>query len=231
MSSEREVLVSLLKLTRESATDFHNLCQEVRIPSQLVREILNKNSNLVTHELSSENIIINHEQRMKIALRAINLGADIERVCTFLTWLEFEKMAILAFEANNYETKKHFRFKWSNRRWEIDIMGLKNPFIICADCKHWHHKWSRSASVRAASMQMERTRTLVGAFKTFSHEISVSNWKHVYFVPMILSLLPVNQKFYEDMPIVSVLQLRDFLSQVPAYIDKIAHFQLSIKNS
>ncbi len=228
MSSEREVLVSLLKLTREGATDFYNLCQEARIPSQVVREILYKNLNLVIYDSPSENVIANNVQRMKIALRAINLGADIERVCAFLTWPEFESVAILAFEANGYETKKHFRFKWSNRMWEIDVLGLKNPFVICADCKHWHHKWSGSASVKAASTQMVRTKMLVEVFKALNHRISISGWKYAYFVPMILSLLPANQKFHNNVPIVSVLQLRDFLSQVPAYLGKIAHYQLSL---
>lgn len=228
MSFEREVLVSLLKITREGAADFYDLCRETRIPSQIVRDILDKNSNLVTYSLPLEKVMITYEQRMKIALRAINLGADIERVCTFLTWLEFENMAILAFKANDYETKKHFRFRWFNRRWEIDILGLKNPFIICADCKHWHHKWSGSASIKAANMQMERTKMLAEAFKALDHRIPVSAWKYAYFIPMILSLLPANRKFYNNVPIVSVLQLRDFLYQVPAYLSKIAHYQFSL---
>jgi len=224
MLAEREVLVSLLKLTSEGAVKLDSLSQEARVPVQVVKEVLRRNSDLLTYVPSLKMVAVGSEQRMKMALKAISLEADIERVCTFLTWLEFEDISILAFEANDFETKKHFRFSWSNRRWEIDIMGLKKPLIICADCKHWRHGWSGSGSRKAAEMQKERTKALSEASKTLDDKIGARIWKHAYFVPMVLSLVPANQKFYNGVPIVPVLQLRDFLSQIPAYLDKIAHF-------
>jgi hypothetical protein len=224
MLAEREVLVSLLKLTMEDTTEIDSLGREARVPAQVVRELLRRNTDLVTYITSSRLVTVSSEQRLKIAIKAIELGADIERVCKSLTWLEFEDMSILAFEANDFKTTKHFRFTWADRRREIDILAFKEPLILCADCKHWRRGWSGSGSRKAAELQIERTKVLAEASKTMENKIDVGKWKCAYFVPMILSLVPANQKFYKDVPIVPILQLGDFLSKMPAYLDKIAYF-------
>jgi hypothetical protein len=226
MLAEREVLVSLLTLTREDTIRLDSLSREARVPVQVVRDILRRNADLITHVTSSRLVTVGPEQRLKIAIKAIELGADIERVCKSLTWLEFEDISVLAFEINDFRTTKHFRFSWANRRWEIDILGLKEPLVISADCKHWRHRWSGSGSRRAAEIQMKRTRILAEASRTMKDKIGIGKWKRAYLVPVILSLVPANQKFYKDVPIVPVLQLGDFLPQIPAYLEKIAHFNL-----
>jgi hypothetical protein len=222
--AERGVLVSLLKLTKEGITELEEISQEAHVPVQIVREVLRKHVNLVTYAPSSRSVSISSEQRLKLVMKIVKQGADIERICDSLTWLEFEDISIIAFKANNYETKKHFRFTWVNRRWEIDILALKEPLIVCADCKHWHHGWSGSGSRKAAEMQAERTKNLSKASKSINDKIGMGNWKHAHFVPMILSLAPGNQKFHKGVPIVPVLQLRDFLTSMPAYLNQIMHF-------
>ena len=224
MLAERGVLVSLLKLTKEGITELEEISQEAHVPVQIVREVLRKHVDLVTYAPSSRSVSIGSEQRLKLVMKIVKQGADIERVCDSLTWLEFEDISIIAFKANNYETKKHFRFTWVNRRWEIDVLALKEPLIVCADCKHWHHGWSGSGSRKAAEMQAERTENLSKASKSINNKIGIGNWKRAHFVPMILSLAPGNQKFHKCVPIVPVLQLRDFLTSMPAYLNQMMHF-------
>jgi len=222
--AERGVLVSLLKLTKEGITELEEISQEAHVPVQIVREVLRKHVDLVTYAPSSRSVSIGSEQRLKLVMKIVEQGADIERVCDSLTWLEFEDISIIVFKANNYETKKHFRFTWVNRRWEIDVLALKEPLIVCADCKHWHHGWSGSGSKKAAEMQAERTENLSKASKSINDKIGIGNWKRAHFVPMILSLAPGNQKFHKGVPIVPVLQLRDFLTSMPAYLNQMMHF-------
>ena len=224
MLAERGVLVSLLKLTKEGITELEEISQEAHVPVQIVREVLRKHVDLVTYAPSSRSVSIGSEQRLKLVMKIVEQGADIERVCDSLTWLEFEDISIIVFKANNYETKKHFRFTWVNRRWEIDVLALKEPLIVCADCKHWHHGWSGSGSKKAAEMQAERTENLSKASKSINDKIGIGNWKRAHFVPMILSLAPGNQKFHKGVPIVPVLQLRDFLTSMPAYLNQMMHF-------
>jgi len=226
MLIEREVLVSVLKATEEGSAQLEDVTREARVPLEVVREVLRRNSKVGIVQLSGKSVVVKGEQRLKVAVRAIGLGADIERVCNFLSWAEFEDISVLAFETNGFSVKKHFRFRWSGRRWEIDILGLKEPNVISVDCKHWHRGWRRSSSMKVAEGQIERTKALAESSITLRERIGIKEWKHAYFVPLILSLIPTPFKFYEGTPIVPVLQLRDFLQEMPAHIYELTHFRV-----
>jgi len=224
---EREVVVSTLKMTGEGPARMEEIGQDARVPVRTVRKMLRKNSENGIVQLSGRFVVAEGEQRLKLASKAIELGADIERVCSFLRWEEFEDISILAFEANDFQVKKHFRFSWFGRRWEIDILGLKEPIIVSADCKHWHRGWARAASGKAAEGQVERTRALAGAASSSREKIGIGEWRRAYFVPVILSLVPSPFKFHEGVPIVPVLQMTNFLQEMPARIDELVHVHKS----
>jgi len=227
--TEREVLVSILKLTREGPSKIGDIAKDARVLNQVVHQVVEKGSGLGFFELDGKFIVARGEQRLQIACRAIELGADIERVCKLLAWTEFEDISVLAFEANDFKIKKHFRFSWSGRRSEIDILGLKEPIVASADCKHWHRGWRGSASRKAAEKQAERTRALAEASISLHRKIGIEKWKDAYFVPMVLSLMPGAIKLYNGLPVVSVLQLRDFLQKMHGYVDEIKHFHVHLE--
>jgi len=227
MTIEREVLVSALKLTSGGPAEIEEIARETRIPAKVVRGVVKRSSDLGIVQRRGSSVVLEKEQRLSTAVRAITLGADVERVSKFLTWSEFEDMSVLAFEANDFVVKKHFRFKWSGRRWEIDLLGFKEPIIASVDCKHWRHGWRGSASRTAAEKQVERTRAFTESSASLLDRMGVAKWRQAYFVPAVLSLVPSENKSCRGVPIVPVLQLRDFLQTMPAYIREITHFQKS----
>jgi len=224
MLAEREVLISILKLTKDGSARFDDIARDARVLCQVVRQVLKKDRDLGLIQLDGNSVRTDAEQRLKLAAMAIESGADIERVCKLLTWEEFEDIAVLAFEANDFAVKKHFRFSWSGRRWEIDIMGLREPIVASVDCKQWHRGWRGSASRKAAEKQAERTAGLAKASAAMGEKLGIGDWKDARFVPIVLSLMPGAFKFHKGLPIVPVLGLRDFLQKLPGYLDKIAHF-------
>jgi hypothetical protein len=163
-------------------------------------------------------------QRLKLAVRTIELGADIENVSSFLHWKEFEGMAAIAFEHNGYRVKSNLRFRHAGRRWEIDIVGFKQPIAVCMDCKHWHHGMSPSVLRRIVEEQAQRTFALVESLPNPAVKAEFVSWDYVKFMPAVLSLVAGSFKFYDDVPIIPVLQLQDFLSQLPAYADSLKHY-------
>ena len=228
MLAEREILISILQATREdNRARIKDISRESRVPIDLVSQVLASFENKGL-KLSEDTLLITSELRIKMAVRAIELGADIERASRFLKWDEFEKLSTLAFEKNGFRVKKNFRFSWMNKRWEVDVLGIKEPIIISADCKHWHKGWSGVASIRAAEKQVERTKALAEASisKNLRSRIGINGWKHAYFIPVILSLAPSRYKFYEKTPIVPILQLKDFLQNIIVYIDEVKAFHI-----
>ncbi len=224
MNIERDLIISILKLTKSGPISFEVVSKDAKLPLSITKNLLKKLQNNGLIYLRNKVIDANSLKRLKLAVHAVQLGADLERVSSFLDWKEFENIAAVAFERNGYTVNKNLRFRHAGRRWEVDIVGCKKPIVVCADCKHWHHGMYPSAIRRIVEEQVERTSALAKSLPELADKIECASWGRVELVPAVLSLVTARFKFYNNVPIVPVLQLQDFLSQLPAYVDSLKHF-------
>ncbi len=229
MAVERNLLISVLKLTKTGPVQRELVSRDARVPVEVADEMLRKLSDTGLIRYKGRLIEVSSNQRAKIAVHAVDLGADLERVCKVLEWSEFEDISATAFEVNNFTVKRRFRFKWAGRRWEMDILGCKEPLVACVDCKHWRRGWRRSAIVKAVEAQVERTQALAEALPSLHEKAGLVNWKKATLVPMVLSLVPGPFKFYNNVPIVPVLQLPSFLNELPAHTISLTRFSVHIQ--
>ena len=230
MDLERDLLISLLKLTREGLVSKEIVKKDTKALSENVEDLLRKLQNDGLVYLRKDIVEADSLQRLKLAVRAINLGADIENVSSFLQWKEFESIAAVAFERNGYTVTKNLRFKRAGQRWEIDVLGFKEPTVVCVDCKHWHRELAPSSIKKIVEEQVKRTLALAESLPNPTIKFEFASWNFAKFVPAVLSLITGRFKFYENVPIVSVLQLQDFLNQLPAYVDSLTHFPKRLSN-
>ena len=224
MNIEKNLIISILKLTKNGPILNKLVNKDANIPLEFAEKLLRKLQSDGLIYLRKNVVEADSSQRLKLAVHAIQLGADLESLSSFLQWKEFEEMAAVALERNGYSVKKNFRFKHAGRRWEIDIVGCKRPIAICIDCKHWHHGMHPSALRKIVEEQTERTFAFAESLASLSGKIECTTWERVKIVPAVLSLVTARFKFYNSVPIVAVLQLQDFLSQLPAYADTLKHF-------
>ena len=229
MSIERNLLISLLKLTIAGPVLIESINKEARIPSVVSLELLGKlqNENLVY--VKSGSVDVNSSSRLKLAIKAVSLGADIEHISNLLGWQEFEEIAAIALKNNGYIVKKNVRFKNAGHRWEIDVVGCKKPLVLCIDCKHWQRAISSSALKRIIDLQTQRTLVLADSLPNNILKLECVKWDKAKFIPAVLSLIPSAFKFYDKVPVVPVLQLQDFIGQLPAYTESLKLFQKTFK--
>ncbi len=225
MTVERNILVSILKLTKDGPIARQLVARYANVPTQVTEEVLKKFRDAELIKFKDKTIEVSSNQRVKIAIHAIKSGADFERVCRVLEWIEFENLVATAFEANNYVVRRRFRFKWAQRRWEIDVLGYREPLITCVDCKHWSHGWQRSAIGKAAEAQALRTKVLAEALPTLQKEIGLGQWRQATLVPVVLTLVSVPLKFHNKVPVVPILQLQNFLNELQAHVISLTHFR------
>ncbi len=224
MIIERKLLISLLKLTKDEHVLTKCVNQEARVASDIAAKLFKKlqNEGLIT--LKNDFIEVAADNRLRLAVKAISLGADVEHVSNLLRWQEFEDIAAIALEKNGYVTAKNVRFKHNGRRSEIDVIGCRKPLVLCVDCKRWQRGLTPSALGKIVKAQVTRARALADTLPNPSLKFECVKWSGAKFVPVILSLVPCSFKFYDDVPVVPVLQLQDFLVQLPAYIEQFMYF-------
>ena len=229
MSVERNLLISILRLTKEGPALIESVNIVARLPLSVTLTLLEKLQNEDLLYLRNGSVEVDGNCRLKLAVKAASLGAVVEHISDLLCWQEFEKIAALALKSNGYTVKNNVRFKHGLKRWEIDVVGCKNPLVVCIDCKHWQHAISDSALKRIVNLQSQRTQALTDSLPIISLKLECVKWEKAKFIPAVLSLIPSSHKFYERIPVVPVLQLQDFICQLPAYTDDLKIFPKTFK--
>ncbi|MEM2106085.1 MAG: restriction endonuclease [Candidatus Bathyarchaeia archaeon] len=224
MNVERNLIIAILKLTRNGPVSHELINKEANIPLQICRKLLLKLQNDGFVYVNEAFVEADGTQRLKLAVKALSLGADIETVSAFLRWQEFEEIAATVLERNGYSVAKNIHFNHAGRKWEIDVVGCRKPLALCMDCKHWHRAISPSALKAIVEEQTQRTWAFAETLPKLTNKVECAMWDSVRVVPAVLSLIAGKFKFYDSVPIVPVLQLQDFLSQLPAYVDSLRHF-------
>ncbi len=230
MIGERHVITAVLKLTEAGPVSVDLLGKQTRLNSMLLNKTLQRLSDSGLVRLRPNLVEVSSSQRVKLAFRAISLGEDLEKACRFLKWSEFEGVAAEALQANDFNVLRNFRFKHKSKRWEIDVIGFKEPLIVCIDCKHWRRRLNQAGLVRAVEAQMERTEAFAEALPKYWTKTGLSEWKTASILPLVLSLISGSVKFHGKVPIVSILQLQDFINTLPFEACNLTYFrQQSLK--
>jgi Holliday junction resolvase-like predicted endonuclease len=221
MLFERNLYVSILKLSQNAEILIDDLKINAKLPLETIFAALTKLHLEEILNLSSKSVEMQTQGRLKLAVKALQLGADITQVSEALCWQEFEEMATIALAGNGFTVAKNVRFKHGDRRFEIDAVGCKKPLVVCIDCKHWQKAMAPSTIKTVVEAQSKRTQALAEALPNGSLNLDCAKWSQAKFVPAVLSLVASQQKFYHNVPIVSVLQIQDFIHQLPLYIDQL----------
>ena len=221
---ERDLLISLLKLTKNGHILIKDVNKDSRLASDISRKLLENLQNEGLVYLKEDFVEIDSANRLRLAIKAASMGADFERVSAFFSWQEFEGAAALALERNGYIVAKNVRFKHADRRWEIDVIGCRKPLVVCVDCKRWQRGLKPSALGKIVEAQVERAHALADVLPNTELKIECVKWNKAKFIPVILSLFPSSFKFYKNVPVVPVLQLQDFLCQLPAQVESLKYF-------
>jgi Holliday junction resolvase-like predicted endonuclease len=221
MNVELQMLITVLELTRSGSVVQETINKHARIPIQVAKELLQRMHNDHMIYLHDDFVEASDIQRLEMAVRALKSGADLERVSDLLKWKEFEGMAAFALENNGYLVQRNVRFKHGGRRWEIDVVGLRKPLVICMDCKHWHHRLCESMAKKIVKEQVARVNALAISLPNPAIRIVPAIDNDYKFLPVVLSLIVDESKFFEGVPIVPILQLQDFLNHLPTCTDSL----------
>jgi Holliday junction resolvase-like predicted endonuclease len=173
-----------------------------------------------------ESVSMTQNQRIRLAVKAVYWGANPKSVCRHLSWNEFEDFVVSAIEASGYETFKHFRFKHGKRRYEIDILGQKKPFMLSVDCKHWKRSWQSSATKNMVISQIKRTKALVSSLNSLRNRLRIEKWSKISVVPLIITLSETPYRIFHGTPVVPVVYLQDFLSETYLYDQNITKIEV-----
>jgi len=230
LSIERNLIISILKLTKEKPALIEHVNIDARVPSLTSRNFMDKMQKAGLIYLGQGTVQADSASRLKLAIKAISLGADMELVGNLLCWQEFEEIAAFTLKNYGYTVKNNVRFTYSGRRNEVDVVGCNKPLVVCIDCKHWLHSISASMLRKIVDAQAGRAQALADSLPNPKLDLECTRWRDAKFLPTVLSLIPSSIKYCDKVPIVPILQLQDFLNHLPVHIESLKYYQKSFNS-
>ena len=224
MDCERHLITSVLRLTEAGPVAKDLLRKHARLDTTLLNKTLTNLSSNGLLQLRQDLIEVSPNQRVNLAFRAIMLGGDLEKTCRFLKWSEFEAVTAEALQVNGFEASRNLRFKNRGKRWEMDVIGFKEPLIVCIDCKHWRKRLNQAGLNKAVEAQVKRTKAFSDLLPSYWRKTGLGEWKIATLVPLVLSLISGSLRLRNNVPIVSILQLQDFINTLPFEAHRLTHF-------
>jgi hypothetical protein len=204
------------------------LLHSIKITGDFFKKVLENLEGNHLVNVDGDIIEISLEQRLSLAVQAIKFGASFENISSFLSWLEFEELAAFVFEENGFHVNRRFRFQADDRRWEIDVLASRFPYIMCTECKHWSNNMGNSTARGIIEVHLEKVDVLSRSLPGLAKRIGVHRWKNAILVPATLTLSPTPMNFYRRMPAVSIHALPRFIDEFQGQLDRITHFNVEL---
>ena len=174
-------------------------------------------------------IVINKILFITEAFKILEL--DIRQISEILNYSGFEIFVQKILSKNGYETtrnfrfsdKSNFKFKTSQKKYEIDIIGINLKYVLLIDAKQWKRKDSFSSINKAADLQYRRAIALKKNPEVFSRIIQDSLGTKVdlkkrlpfLLIPMMVTVEDNSIKINSNqIPLVSIYELNSFLQEL-----------------
>jgi hypothetical protein len=121
-------------------------------------------------------------------------------------WQHFERLAAFIFEKNNFSVKVNTVKTWQKKRRQYDVIARKGSQTFLVECKKWAGNRYRLSAIKRA-VEQHKERTLFYAAVTNEDAI-----------PLLVTLIEEDIRFYEGVPIVGIQKLNGFVSELDGYV-------------
>ncbi|MHA1526636.1 MAG: hypothetical protein ACTSQD_06360 [Promethearchaeota archaeon] len=253
-TSIKHFFYDIYKILKETDKDVVEVWSEV---SEFVGfEQLNKyeltdflnNFEFLTQEKGNYNkeyIAIN---KIKFILQCItHLDFDLKSLSELLNYSGFEALISEILIKNNYTVIKNFRFtdksnfksKTKQKRYEVDVIGIKGGIILLIDGKQWKHRDVFSSMNKAANLQYQRVLALKKNPEKFSHLIfqllgsspNIKKFLPFNLIPIMVTLENNGIKMNDNqVPLISILEFNSFLQEFQSNLDYVKIIKISKVN-
>jgi hypothetical protein len=132
----------------------------------------------------------------------INTVEDLERVSEEAVWQNFERLVGFIFEVNDFQVNINKVRTFNKKRRQYDVIAKKYDRTYLIECKKWAvNRYRLSALKKAIEQHKERT----NFYRNLTGEEAI---------PIIVTLIEEDIKFFEDVPIVPIFRLNSFINEV-----------------
>jgi Holliday junction resolvase len=130
---------------------------------------------------------------------------DLAVVSEEVVWQNFERLAAFIFEKNNFRVTVNTVKTYQKTRRQYDVIAWKGNQTFLVECKKWAGNRYRLSAVKKA-VEQHKERTMF--YAAITNEDAV---------PLLVTLIEEEIRFFEGVPIVSIQKLNGFVNELDGY--------------
>jgi hypothetical protein len=226
---DKDLILHLLRETKKEGLLIKDKMlehgSEQKIASFLERLV---HQHILQQKTMDENFKISREQRAQLALEGIKNGLVMERIIHELTWQEFEILTTKVGSEFGYYAFTGLNFSDKERKYQIDVILKKKPYVLFIDCKHFGGTGKQSVLKKAAEEQIERVQAVGSNIEQLVGKLQITNWPSATLIPVIITWLDDAVFFHKKVPVIPFTRLRSFFNQFYVYFEDIYQLQVTI---
>lgn len=211
-------MLALLKLPDGTPVSKKTFLETNGLLEENTREAIKKASCAKLVQDTEGYIQISQKSRFKIVTKCLEKGIDVESVCKAAGWREFEDLAVMILGANGYVTKKHFRFRFNEKGYEVDVLALKSPWSLAVECKRWKRSLQPAARKRVAEIHQKKISSLRKALPSLFNRYGLNIFHDVKLIPTVLTLFETPLVIEHGIPFVPIRRFQSFIEQFEGYV-------------
>lgn len=142
---------------------------------------------------------------------AVSKGIPLEVIAGTIPWQRFEVLAKEALLRYGFEACRHVRFAYGGRRWEIDVLGVRDGDMICMDCKQWK-KGGKGGVIRNSTREQLSRVVALSKLKTKPRLLRARR-RRLNAYAALMTLLDTGRYIVDGCFIVPITKLNSFLDQ------------------
>lgn len=156
-------------------------------------------------------------------------GLDPVELALKAGWRDFERLCAKILDACGFETLLNVRLKAFGRIRELDVVALREPWLLAVDCKRWARR--RESNLRVAARNHRSRCELLSreGAKMALLAAKVAKWREVRVIPVIVGVHEAIMRVFEGVPIVPLRKLPSFLNEFVSFEDELYVVKMMLK--
>ncbi len=219
--------VVLRAILKSYASKGYAEVREIAEVLELEEEDVESAASLYGLEIERGRVIL--EDPISLVLELGARGHSVEDLMLALGWRDLEALCSKILELEGFATLRNFRFSSAGRRHEIDVVGLRKPYVVLVECKRWK-RVPRSKIEEAVERHVERVRALARSIDGTRLYPLVLHWGKALLAPVIATLLQGELLVHGGVPIAPVYKLAGLLRELDSYADSLALFEFTARS-
>ena len=177
---------------------------------------------------SNATYIFSRENRIDLAMIAVEQGVDVAQVVELMTWKDFEGLIAGILVENGFHCTESFRRRGTAliQGMEIDVIGVRGRLGLSIDAKMWGIRGGKRTALQTAAVkQKDRTFRLTNQLGRLSQKIVTMREGEYEFIPILVTWLVEEVEMHEGVPIVPVFKFNSFIQNFEQYQDLMVSYQ------